>query len=151
MSEINWSTELRKIEREYDGLPPARTRTQIRLQKVQEIIAKGRFDEQLAVVGLWARLFLVAALGTSLFWWPYGRECGFGLAAFLVSQSMVIAGGISVAAFTWRTRQIWPFGGSAFFIVVAWTVIALNTVPRLGYPTVPASTASAGWACPATR
>jgi hypothetical protein len=151
VSEINWSVELRKIEREYDGLPPvpvkpaARSRTQIRLQKVQEIMAKGRFEERLAIVGLWGRLILVGALGTSLYWWPYGHDCGFPLVAFLVAQVMVIVGGVTLAVRTWQDRQVWPFAASALFVVIAWTVVALYTLPRLGYATVPSGTA--GWIC----
>ncbi len=145
MSEINWNVELRKIVRQYDGLPPERSRTQIRLQKIQEIVAKERFQERLAMIGLWARLVLVGALATSLFWWPYGHDCGFPLVAFLISNVMVIAGGLSVAASAWRDRLIWPFSGSVTFIMIAWTVMALHALPRLGY--APAMRASAGWVC----
>jgi len=71
MSDIDWNVELRKIVREYDGLPPERSRTQIRLQKIQEIVARdrlrGRLDEQLAVVGFWVRFALVGVLAFSLF------------------------------------------------------------------------------------
>jgi hypothetical protein len=145
---VNWKVELRKIEREYDGKPaytPIRSRTQIRLQKVQEIIARGKFEERLEVVGVWARLVLVAALATSLYWWPYGHTCGFPLAAFLVSQIMVIVGGVSVAGIAWRGRMLRVFAGSAFFIVAAWTVIALHMFPRIGYSTIP--NAHATWTC----
>ena len=145
VNEIDWNSELRKIEREYDGLPPERTRTQIRLQKLQEITAKQRFEERLALVGIWARLVLVGALALGLFWWPYAHGCGFPLAAFLVSELMVIVGGLSLAVRTWRDQHVWPFIASALFIVIAWTVIALHTLPRLGYSPVP--TTSAGWRC----
>ena len=145
MSGINWSVELRKIEREYDGLPAARSRTQIRLQKVQEIIARGRLEERLAAVGVWLQLALVGSLGMSLYWWPYGHDCGFSLAAYLASQAMVIAGGLSLAISTWRNRQVWPFAGAVFFCLVAWTVIALQTFPRMGYGV--GARAHAGWVC----
>ncbi|HTI62718.1 MAG TPA: hypothetical protein VL524_04365 [Gemmatimonadaceae bacterium] len=145
MSEIDWTVELRKIEREYDGLPPERSRTQIRLQKIREITAKERFQERLALVGLWAQLTLVGILAVSLFWWPYGHDCGFPLAAFLASQLMVIVGGVAVALRTWRDRLAGPFVGSTLFVVVAWTVIALHTLPRFGYPA--GSAARATWSC----
>ena len=144
MSEINWSEELRKIEREYDGLPPARTRTQIRMQKVQEIISKGRFEERLSMIGIWTRLVLVGALGTALFWWPYGNACGFPLMTFLASYVVVITGGLAVAARTWRDRLVRPFVGAALVVVAAWTVVAVHTLPRLGYPTV---ANRAQWVC----
>ena len=145
VSEINWNVELRKIEREFDGLPPERSRTQIRLQKIQEMVAREQFEERLALVGAWARLVLVGTLATSLFWWPYGRDCGFPLVAFLISNLMVIIGGLSIGFRAWRDHLVWQFVGSAMFMLVAWTIIASHTLPRVGYSTVPSATA--GWAC----
>jgi len=145
VSHVDWGVELRKIERQVAGLPPERTRTQIRLQRIQEMVARERFDERLALVGIWVRLVLVGALATALYWWPYGRDCGFPLVAFLVSQSMVIVGGLSLAIRTWRDRLVWPFLGSALFIISAWTVLALQTLPRLGYSMSPPT--SVDWTC----
>jgi len=145
VSDIDWNVELRKIEREFAGLPPERTRTQIRLQKIQEIAAKERFSEQLAMVGLWAQVALVAALTFSLFWWPYGRHCGFPLAAYLLSNVTVIVGGVVLAVRAWRDQLTKVFLGTAFCLLVAWTVIALHTLPRFGYS--PAGGTSAGWSC----
>jgi hypothetical protein len=145
VSQIDWSTELRKIEREFDGLPAERTRTQIRLQKIQEMAAKERFDERLSLIGIWVRLVLVGALATSLYWWPYGRDCGWPLVAFLVSQSMVIVGGVAIAIRTWRDRLPWLFIAAAVVIINAWTVLALQTLPRLGYVMAPPT--SAVWSC----
>jgi hypothetical protein len=134
MDHVNWNTELRKIVREYEGLPPERSRTQIRLQRIQEIVEKNRFNERLEAIGLYVRFGLVATLTVSLFWWPYGHQCGFPLAAFLLSNGMVIVGGAALALRTWQDRMLWPFAGSAFFVGVAWTVIALHAFPRFGYP-----------------
>jgi hypothetical protein len=149
VSDIDWKVELRKIEREYDGLPPERTRTQIRLQKIQEIAAKQRFTEQLSFYGIWARLFLIAALALSLFWWPYGHRCGFPLATFLLSNTVVIVGGVALALRTWRDRLPEVFGGAALCVVIAWTVLAMHILPRFGY--TPATGASAPWGCTAAR
>ena len=145
VSDIDWAVELRRIEREYDGLPPERTRTQIRLEKIEEITAKKRFQERLGLIGIWVRLVLVGALAVSLGWWPYGQDCGFPLAAFLAAHLMVIVGGVSLAVRTWRDRLAWPFVGSTLFAVVAWTVIALQALPRLGYPG--AIQEHIGWSC----
>jgi uncharacterized membrane protein len=145
VSEIDWSIELRKIEREFDGLPPERTRTQVRLQKIQEIVAREQFEERLAIVGIWARLILVGTLATSLFWWPYGRDCGFPLVAFLVSHLMVIVGGLSIVIRAWRDHLVWQFVAATVFMLTAWTIITSHALPRLGYSTVPSATA--GWSC----
>ena len=147
MSETDWNVELRRIEREYQGLPPERTRTQLRLQKIQEIATKERFSERLALVGIWARLVLVAALTLSLFWWPYGRQCGMPLIAFLLSYATAIVGGVALAIRTWRDRMAWAFLASSVCVVFAWTIIAAHTLPRLGYS--PAGGVSTGWSCSA--
>jgi hypothetical protein len=174
VTDIDWKVELRKIEREYDekrrdqgvrskpkraiahrppspnpALPRKQSRTQIRLQKIQEIAAKQRLSERFSVIGIWGRLILVAALATSLFWWPYGHRCGYPLVTFLLSNAMVIVGGIALCVRTWRDRMAGIFGGSALCVIVAWTVMALHIVPRLGYS--PAGGTTAAWSCPASR
>ena len=149
MSDIDWNHELRKIEREYDGLPPERSRTQLRLQKIQEIAAKDRFLERLSLIGFWARIVLIAALGVSLFWWPYGRHCGMPLAGYLISNAVVIVGALSLAVRGWRDRLPWAFVCSTLCVGLGWTIIALNVLPRFGY--APAGGTSAAWRCEATR
>jgi hypothetical protein len=159
VSEINWNTELRKIVREYDSLHPEQMRaeparaprprrsprTEFRLARIQEIKDRNRLYERLSVIGIWIRFVLVGALTVSLFWWPYGRDCGLGLGAFLGSNAMAIVAGLSLATRTWRERAPWPFSGALLFVAAAWTVIALTTLPRLGYPTFGA--APNGWYC----
>jgi len=151
MSDIDWNVELRKIVREYDGLPPERSRTQIRLQKIQEIVARDRardrFNEQVAVVGFWVRFALVAVLTLSLFWWPYGHRCGFPLVAFLLANLTVVAAGLVLAVQTWREQLVWPFIVSTLFVATAWTVIAVHTLPRFGY--APFGESNTAWSCPA--
>jgi hypothetical protein len=147
MSDVNWNVELRKIVREYDGLPPERSRTQIRLQKIQEIVARDRFNERLAVVGFWVRFGLVAVLTFSLFWWPYGQRCGFPLVAFLLANVTVIAAGLTLSVQTWRDRMTRPFIVSTLFVATAWTVIALHTLPRFGYATL--GKTNTAWRCTA--
>jgi hypothetical protein len=156
VSDIDWNSELRKIVREYDGLHPEQPRvprprrsprTEFRLARIQEIKDRNRLYERLSVIGIWVRFVLVGALTISLFWWPYGRDCGFGLGAFLGSNAMAIVAGLALAARTWRDRAPWPFTGALLFVALAWTVIALSTLPRLGYP--PSGMAMHGWYCAA--
>ena len=147
MSDIDWNVELRKIVREYDGLPPERSRTQVRLQKIQEIVARDRLNEQLAVVGFWVRFVLVGVLAVSLFWWPYGHRCGFPLVAFLLANVTVIVAGLVLAVQTWREQMVRAFILSTLFVVTAWTVIAVHTLPRLGY--APFGEMHTAWSCTA--
>lgn len=97
------------------------------------------------MVGIWVRLALVGALATSLFWWPYAHGCGVGLSGFLAAQLVVIVGGGMLAIRAWRDRLPWAFGSAALFIAVAWTVIAVQTLPRMGYS--PAPLTHSGWVC----
>jgi hypothetical protein len=165
VSDIDWNTELRKIVREYDGLHPqpgrARQaaapvprprrspRTEFRLARIQEIKDRNRLYERLSAIGIWVRFVLVGALTVALFWWPYGRDCGLGLGAFVGSYALAIIAGILLAARTWRDRAPWPFTGTLLFIALAWTVIAMSTLPRLGYAS--SRTAIGGWYCAASR
>jgi len=119
------------------------------MERIQEIATKYEFYDRLAVIGVWARLVLLATLAISLSWWPYGRECGFPLVAFLVSNAMAIVGGVSVAVRTWRDRTVWSFLASALVIMTAWTVIAMHALPRLGY--APSGVATSEWSCPSSR
>jgi len=160
VSERIWNTEGRRAGRASNGLQPARAgvaaarprrspKTEFRLARIQEISAKYEFYERLSVVGVWTRLALVGALTVSLFWWPYGRDCGFGLGAFLASNGVAIIAGLSLSARTWRDRTPWKFTAALLFVGLAWTVIALHTLPRLSY--AQSSAPLAGWYCAANR
>jgi len=143
---MNWNTA--RAQRHQRPQRPRRpSKTEFRLARIQEISAKYAFYERLSVIGVWTRLVLIGALTVSLYWWPYGRACGFGLAAFLASNAVAIVAGLSLSVRTWRDRTPWPFTGSLVFVVLAWTVIALHTLPRVGYP--PSGAAITGLYCPA--
>ena len=55
MGEINWLTELRKIEREFDGLPPEPTPTELRARRAAEQRAERLRRERAMLVGVLAR------------------------------------------------------------------------------------------------
>ena len=155
---MNWNTQRPQTARERDGFHPKGARaqrprrpskTEFRLARIQEISAKYAFYDRLSVIGVWTRLVLIGALTVALFWWPYGRDCGFGLVAFLGSNATAIVAGLALSARTWRDRTPWPFTGSLLFVALAWAVIALHTLPRLGYSG--SGAAVAGWYCAANR
>jgi hypothetical protein len=155
---MNWNAQRRPGARPHKNVRPQTTRaqqqrrpskTEFRLARIQEISAKYEFYERLSVVGVWVRLALVGALTISLFWWPYGRSCGFGLGAFLASNVMAMIAGLTLSLRTWRDRAPLPFTGALLFAALAWTVIAVRTLPRLTYPVT--SAAIATLYCPASR
>src|SRR5687768_17490413 len=104
MTQIDWKTELRKIERQYDGLPPEPSPVAARAKKMAERRAREDAVRQRALLGGAGRLALVATLLGALYWWPYATDCGPDLAALLGAQSMIVVGGLWTAVFAWRHR-----------------------------------------------
>lgn len=149
MDQIDWKAELRKIEREYDGLPPepptAEDRSvppeppaaQHKGQKLPNIRAREEAERKVTLLAASARLVLVGVLLGALWWWPYANSCGFGLAAFLIAKAMIVVGGVWGAVFAWRNRLATSHTIAVAFAVVGLALIAAELLPRLGYVTVP--------------
>lgn len=142
MSEIDWKTELRKVEREFDGLPPLLTPEDLGLPRKGARRAKpGRRDVQ-TTAGAAIRLALVVTLAAAINFWPYGHSCGFGLFAFLGVEIAVIGGGLWTATYTWRGRLAKAHVLAMFIVVWGLALIAAQVLPRVGY-----ATTSAAWMC----
>ena len=146
MSEIDWKTELRKIEREYDGLPPEPSPALARAQKAAALRAKQQTQERFALVAAWARLLLVAGLAAALWWWPYAHACGVDLGAFLGAQGMVLVGGIWAAVYTWRHRLALTHGVAVLLAVAGLALLTVQVLPRAGYARISGVQADA-WRC----
>ena len=136
MSQIDWSAELRKIEREYDGLPPEPSAEALRIRRDAERRAKQRKLDEAAALGALGRLVLVVALGVALDFWPYPRECGPGLFAFMGSAGVIVVGGLWAAVATWRGRL--PGTHALAIVAMLWgmVLLAAETLPRVGYAKV---------------
>lgn len=133
MSEINWAAELKKIEREYDGLPPEPTPAAMKAKRdVERRVQEERHESALAI-GAAGRIFLVVALAAAINFWPYARECGAALIAYVGSEAVVVAGGVWLAAWTWHHGMAKVHMVS--LVVVLWGVALLGaqTLPRVGY------------------
>ena len=148
MSEIDWNVELRKIEREYDGLPPEPSANALRARRAAELRERQEAAERIALVGGWARLVLVTTLAVALYWWPHARGCGLDLAAFLGAEAMVAVGGLWVAVFTWRHRLATGHTLALVLLIAGLARVAVQTLPRLGYATF-AGVPADGWLCAA--
>ena len=148
MSEIDWDVELRKIEREYDGLPPEPSIARLRAERAALLRKQEEAVTRRALLGAWARLLLVGALAASLYWWPYGRACGVPLGAFLAATVMVTLGGLWIAAHTWRYRLATSHTVALTLLVGGLALVASEVLPRTGVATVRWVNA-AGWACDA--
>lgn len=148
MTEIDWNTELRKVERQFDGLPPEPTAEELRAWRAAEEREQRRRDEVNGAAGAWTRLFLVIALVGSLYFWPYARVCGAGLSGFVGAEGVVTVGGIWVLMYSWRRRVRLAHAAAFVVVLVGLTLVSLELLPRIGYAK-PDPTRPARWACAA--
>jgi hypothetical protein len=145
MSSIDWKTELRKIEREFDGLPPEPTAAELRAHRV---LNQEPADE-ITPFGVWARLLFVAALAAALPFWPYARYCGTGLFGYMGAGAMIAVGGLWVSVGSWRCRTAFAHFLSILLIILGIGVVGHQILPRVGYArTDPANPPQ--WWCPST-
>lgn len=146
LSEINWAVELRKIEREFDGLPPEPTPTELRHKRDTEREERERQDAAAASFGVYFRLTLVLCLAVSLACWPYEVACGAMLSGYLGAIIMLVVAGIWTATATFTHRM--PKRHLTAVLVVLWGLMlgAAQVLPRIGYAN-PAPGRSTTWRC----
>lgn len=133
MSGVNWNVELKKIEREFDGLPPEPSQGAVNARRAAERAAQQREEARAGAIGTWARLLLVAALAGALNFWPYARACGIGLFAYMGAETLIVAGALWVVAWTWRWRMVKTHGVALLLVTWALALIAIQVLPRIGY------------------
>jgi hypothetical protein len=146
----DWSTQLKKIEREFEGLPPEPSPAFKKLQSEEQRRAQERAQQRRAMIGGWARLILVGALGVALAFWPYENTCGPGLAGYLAVKIVIIIGGLWVAIITWRARLPRMHILSLLIVLAGLVLVAIEILPRIGYAAVDARNPP-HFACPATQ
>jgi hypothetical protein len=136
VADNDWSTQLKKIEREFDGLPPEPSPAYKKLQSEEGRRAQERAQQRRAMFSGGARLVLVFALGVALAFWPYERECGSGLFGFLGVELMIVVGGIWVAFTTWRHRLPRMHILSLLIALAGLVLLGIEVLPRVGYASV---------------
>ena len=146
MGGIDWNVELRKIEREFDGLPPAPSASVVKARKMAEQRERDRLAHRRATWGAAARLALVASLVAAMWWWPYATQCGVALAAYVGAESMVAIGGLWTAAFAWRHRLAASHVVAMMLLMTGLTLVAMQVLPRTGWVTIVGVEAT-GWSC----
>jgi hypothetical protein len=147
MSEINWKTELRKVDREFSGLPPEPTAEQLREWRLAAEAEERRRNELNGAAAAWTRLFLVIALAAGLYFWPYATRCGPGLYGLLGAEAAVIVGGVWVAMYAWRRRTPWAHATAVAMLLVGSALVAAEVLPRIGYAN-PDPSRPMQWGCP---
>jgi hypothetical protein len=141
----DWSTKLKKIEREFQGLPPEPSPAFKKLQSEEERRAQERAKQRVAAMGAGARLILVFALFGALAVWPYENVCGSGLFGYLGAEIAIIAGGLWVAFTTWRARLPKMHMLSLLIVLVGLGLVAAEVLPRTGYARVDPKHPPAFW------
>ncbi|HMH84689.1 MAG TPA: hypothetical protein VK529_01995 [Gemmatimonadaceae bacterium] len=136
MAQDDWSVQLKKIEREFDGLPPEPSLAMKKLQSEEERRAQERVQQRAAMIGGGARLILVFALFAALIIWPYERACGVGFFEYLGVEVVIVVGGLWVAFTTWRYRLPKMHTLSLLIILTGLVLIATELLPRIGYAAV---------------
>ncbi|HSJ62521.1 MAG TPA: hypothetical protein VK922_01325 [Gemmatimonadaceae bacterium] len=143
---VDWNEELRKIEREFDGLPPEPTPAELRARYAEQQRRLRERERRAGTIGVWVRLLLVAGLAAALFAWPYARACGPGLLAYMGAGAVVIIGALWTVFGTWRLRLAKTHGLALLLLLWGLTFIAAQVLPRVGYAlSDPASPES--WRC----
>ena len=146
MTEIDWKSELRKVERQFDGLPPEPTAEDLRAWRLAAERAQRRRDDVNGAVGAWTRFFLVGTLAVSLYYWPYGRGCGPGLYGLIGAEALVVVGSVWVAAYSWRRHAARSHAAGFVLALAGAGLIGMEVLPRIGYAK-PDPSRAVGWAC----
>jgi hypothetical protein len=146
---INWTSELKKIERAFDGLPPLprvpapdelKKRRAIERRTLERTLER---QERIAMsIGTGGRFLLVIALSTAINFWPYGHTCGFGLFTFMFAELLIVVGGLWTVAWTWQHRMPRAHGIALAMVMWGCVLLAAQVLPRVGYAAEPAH-----WSC----
>jgi hypothetical protein len=146
LSDINWAVELRKIEREYDGLPPEPTPAELRHRRESERRERDRQEARSASYGVYFRLTLVLSLAICIAAWPYRIECGPSVWAYLGALVVLVIASLWTAVATWQCRAPWRH--TIALSVMLWGLIlgASQVLPRVGYA-MPAPGRPTAWVC----
>ena len=136
MVENDWKNQLKKIEREFDGLPPEPSPAYKKMQTEAERRAQEKSMQRSALIGATARLLLVLGLGVALSVWPYENACGSGLFGYVGVEVVMLIGGLWVAVSTWKSRLPRTHIISLLIVLASLVLIAAEVLPRAGYAQV---------------
>ena len=146
LSEINWALELKKIEREFDGLPPEPSPSEQRLNRDVERRERERQEAIGASFGVYFRLTLVVSLGISLVCWPYDVTCGAMVFGYLSAVVVLVVGGMWTAVATFTHQMPWRHIVALLMVLWGLSLGAAEVLPRIGYAN-PSPTRSTSWSC----
>jgi hypothetical protein len=145
-----WTAELRKIERQFDGLPAEPSATNLRIKRQAERRTRERRDEQFRAAGTWGRVLLIAVLaGATTFWWPYPHTCGVGFLGYVAAGLLMVVGSVWVMTATWQMRMPSAHVLAAVFLLWGLAFVSIQVAPRTSLAASLGMRQSA-WRCPGT-
>jgi hypothetical protein len=133
---IDWDAQLKKIERQFDGIPTPPTESELRAQREKDRREQLRRMKREDTFSAASRVVLALSLGLAINAWPYDRACGPWLYAYLAASGAIVAGGVWAVVGTWRNQT--PKLHAAALLAVAWglVLITAQALPRVGYAKV---------------
>lgn len=146
LTHIDWSVELKKIEREFDGLPPEPTPAELRQRREAERREQDERDAKTGAFGVYVRLSLVLSLCLGMFSWPYDVSCGSSLFGYMCAVTTVFVGGFWTALTTWRHRMARSHVVALLVVLCGLTLAAAQVLPRAGYA-APSPDRATTWRC----
>lgn len=149
MTSTNWDQELKRIEREFQGLSPDPVIKLDNARAAAEKHAQEQTRLRNSAIGVWVRVLLVVALGVAMWYWPYARACGVGLYAYVGAAGLIAVSALWAATTSWASRMATAHVVAMVMLIGALTLLAANILPRAGYITI-TGTSAAAWRCPAT-
>lgn len=96
-------------------------------------VSGGRYVEPPTLIGLWARVTLGLILGAMVPTWPYLRDCGVPLFAYLGAVAAVILAGAWAGVTAWKLRAGWAHILSLMLVFWGIVLVAEQILPRIGY------------------
>jgi hypothetical protein len=105
----------------------------------------GRRDEPVTLVWVWARVLLGLSLGVMMGAWPYQKNCGQPLAAYLGAILILGLAGLWAASAAWKRRAALAHVVALSILFYAFLLAAAEVLPRTGY-----AAQHAGWRCEET-
>lgn len=148
MSDRNWDAELKKIDRQMEGVSdramfPAPAGQSAPAGQPSVVADTRRVT---STFGVFARLSLSVALGVGIIFWPYAARCGVGLAAYLGAVSAIMVSGVWSAVWAWRHHSGRAHVLSLLLVVWGLLLASAEVLPRVGYASATAAH-PALWSC----
>jgi hypothetical protein len=91
----------------------------------------------------WLCVGLGVLLGIALPYWPYARNCGWGLLFYVFAVGMVVVAGIWGLLISWKSRLGFAHAVALGTMLWGLTLTAQTVLPRVGYTRIPLT-----WTCP---